>query len=148
MGSCLAFCILKQKAGKGVASLKFRHLLSPASGKCAVVEDQCVFSPCNFSSQWLEIWQPFICSVKFSHIPKVLHREAALFAEFGTQIGRQPFDNSFAPAFCFLTFLDQLANVPVEGDQFFVDRTQCRILCRVYAVLEAGVIEAGVRPYV
>ena len=47
-----------------------------------------VFGPGDFCSQWLQNWLLLVFSVKRAHIPKIAPGEAALFAEFGTQIGR------------------------------------------------------------
>lgn len=86
----------------------------------AFAKNDDLFSPTNFSNQWLEIFDVPVFQVELTHIPKVLHRKPLDSPEPRLQLNRELFHDGFAPAEGLLFFYNGLSNGPIKVNQLTV----------------------------
>ena len=123
--------------GSGPFSLvSVRFTGSPAEGRCppvtagvlAGLQNCQVMAPADFSHQWCEFFQAGVRLEKSFHPPEVGGRKAAHAGKLRPQIGGELFNHRLAPALGLLPLHDQPADIPVQADQFPVDRFEGFIL--------------------
>ena len=73
---------------------------------------------------------------KLPHPPEVLGGKTAHLRELLLQIASQPLNDGPTPGMATLSINDYLANIPIEINEFPVNRTQRLVLCRADARLD------------
>ena len=95
-------------------------------------------APADFSHQWREFFQAGVRLKKSFHPPEVGDQKAAHAWKLRPQIGGELFHHHLASALGLLPLHDQPADVPVQADQFLVDRFEGFILGGADALLDLG----------
>ena len=100
----------------------------PLQRVLAALQDGQVVAPADFSHQWCEFFESGVRLEKSLHPPEVGGRETAHAGKLRPQIGGELFHHRLAPTLNILPLHDHPADIPVQADQFLVDRLEGFVL--------------------